>query len=88
MQTTSISYSQQASHGRHLAPVAAPYVWRAIVWEERFAGSDVWPAEWRIAFIFDMACQLDAEHFALDACTEPWEPGVTGMHYVIGEVAA
>lgn len=73
--------SQQAGGNRHLAPVSAPCVWRAVVWREDRLG-------YEMAYVFDMACEKDAEMFALDATTEPWEPGVTAMYYVIGEVAS
>lgn len=79
--------SQQAAGGRHLAPASAPYIWRALVWQENSA--DYWQPEhsgWKLMYVFDMATQTDAEHFALDAVAKPWDDGVTTMHYVIGEV--
>lgn len=71
--------SLQAAGGRHLAPAVSPYVWRALVWAER-------NSEWRLDMVFDVSSNEEAELLALDAVTEPWESGVTAMHFIIGEV--
>lgn len=71
--------SLQAAGGRHLAPAVSPYVWRALVWAER-------DGQWILDMVFDMPSFEGAEMAALDATTEPWEPGVTNMHFIIGEV--
>ncbi len=74
--------SMQASHGRQMAPAVAPYVWRALIWKERFG-------EWFLDMVFDMTSFAEAEHEALEEVTDPdcWGHGVTAVHYVIGEVA-
>lgn len=72
--------SLQASGGRHLAPAVSPYVWRALVWKERFG-------EWRLDIVFDMPSFAEAEFHALEEVTAEWDCGVTAMHFIIGEVA-
>lgn len=75
-----MNVSMQASGGRHLAPVAAPYVWRALVWAEfGLAG-------WKLLYVFDDVSQGDCEEVASELIDETaWETGVTNMHYIVGE---
>jgi hypothetical protein len=71
--------SLQASGGRHLAPVSAPYLWRTLVWAEIHG-------EWKLLYVFDNASEDDAHELGLDAVTDPGE-FASQMHYVVGRVA-
>lgn len=71
--------SHQAAGGRHLAPAVPPYIWRALIWQ--CEGDD-----WKLLYVYEMSDRERLEIDALDTVTEQWEPGVTAMHYVIGEV--
>ena len=72
--------SLQAAAGRHLEPAVSPYVWRALVWKERFG-------EWFLDMVFDMTSFEEAERHALEEVTDPtWCDDITAMHYIIGRV--
>jgi len=73
--------SQQASGGRISAPVDRNYPFRCIVLECDERGL------WAIASIFEMATFEVADMTGMELCTEPYSPGVTAMHYYVGEVA-
>lgn len=72
--------SAQAAGGRHLAPANPNYPWRVVIFQEDALG-------WWRSSVFEMASFAEAEFEAMDICTEPYDRGVTAMHYVIGEVA-
>ena len=43
--------------------------------------------EWSVDQVFEAESYAEAEFMAFDCCTEPYAPGVTAMHFIIGEVA-
>lgn len=72
--------SLQASEGRHLAPFDPVYPVRALIWECLSDGA------WRLSCVFECQTLEVAEETAMEMCTEPYEAGVTAMHFVVGEV--
>lgn len=75
-----MNVSLQASGGRHLAPFDQSYPVRALIWECLSDGA------WRLACVFECQSLEVADEMAMEMCTEPYEAGVTAMHYVVGEV--
>jgi hypothetical protein len=70
--------SLQASGGRLYAPATTAFPWRVVVHEEI-------DGVWTVAQVFEAESYAEAEFEAQYICTEPFAPGVTAMHFVIGE---
>lgn len=72
--------SQQAQGGRLTAPADRAFPYRCVVMQEDHRG-------WMVLCIFEMRTDTEADEAGLEMCTEPYDVGVTAMHYYVGEVA-